>query len=377
MRHLLQRPFPDELLTSALLRTARRIDTPISVVMQQLVGRKWRPGYFQSGHLVEIGRAMGMEPMALLWHHSVFPYATAFMEANLHRKSLVTAMAEGTAARGIGATVQSVSDHVRYRRYCLRCAEEDRSRWGESYWHRSHHLPGVLLCLEHGTPLRETLLGTSGSSAWFDLLPHETRGKRTTGTVNDFDRGLARRSIAVLHRAPTSASGRTPDWYRAALIERGMLSPHRQVSEPRLIAWAKHRLGRDPRAYGFSNREAKLEWLILMVRVGVHVPFVSLKHLVLETALDADGGGTAAILDHVPSGPSAANTKEADGRYAKRLVGLTSRYVDRQEIIKVAEALKQVNAWQAYRHSRNSFPKLRAAVLAHRQSLASARRTHK
>ena len=114
-----------------------------------------------------------------------------------------------------------------------------------------------------------------------------------------------------------------------------------------------------------------------MVRVGVDIPFVPLKHLVLETALDANFSNSASILDHGPSGPSVKNTREVDRRYAKRLFNLTSKYANRQEAIKVEEALKQINAWQAFRHSRNSYPKLCAAVLAHRQSPSSARRIDK
>lgn len=377
MKHLLQRPLPDELLTSALLRTARRIDTPVSVVMHHLVGRKWRPGFFQAGHLVEIGDAMGLEPVDLLWNHSVFPYAAAFMEPDLHRKSLITAMAAGHAARGISATMQSVSEHVRYRRYCPRCASEDRSRWGSSYWRRLHNLPGVLLCPAHSMVLRETTLRTSGDKTWSDFLPHEASGKRVVAAVTAFDRELARRSMAALCRTPTSQSGRPSDWYRRALVEQGLLSPQRQVSEQRLVAWAKDRIGRDPQIFGFTSREAKLRWLILMVRESVQVPFVPLKHLVFEAALAVDHDNDTPVLDHVPSGPSAASTKEADRSYARRLINLTSEYAARGKAIKVEQALKQIKAWQAFRHSRNNYPKLQAAVLAHRRSPASARRINK
>lgn len=41
-------------------------------------------------------------------------------------------------------------------RLCLACAEQDQARYGESYWHRTHQMPGVLWC-----PLHELLLHRS------------------------------------------------------------------------------------------------------------------------------------------------------------------------------------------------------------------------
>ena len=53
-------------------------------------------------------------------------------------------------------------------RYCRRCDEDDRSRLGFGYWHRSHHLQGIDWCPEHGIALTEV----PGKGA-FAALPHE------------------------------------------------------------------------------------------------------------------------------------------------------------------------------------------------------------
>jgi len=39
------------------------------------------------------------------------------------------------------------------RRGCHQCAEDDLSNHGIAYWHRSHQLPGSLICIWHGTTL--------------------------------------------------------------------------------------------------------------------------------------------------------------------------------------------------------------------------------
>lgn len=38
--------------------------------------------------------------------------------------------------------------------FCADCVRADLDRYGVSYWHREHQLPGVLLCARHRTPLR-------------------------------------------------------------------------------------------------------------------------------------------------------------------------------------------------------------------------------
>lgn len=41
-------------------------------------------------------------------------------------------------------------------RICLQCHQDDCRKYGEPFWHRAHHLPGVLVCNRHGEVLHET-----------------------------------------------------------------------------------------------------------------------------------------------------------------------------------------------------------------------------
>lgn len=38
-------------------------------------------------------------------------------------------------------------------RFCCKCAEEDRAKYGSSYWHNEHNLPFVTHCTRHNIPL--------------------------------------------------------------------------------------------------------------------------------------------------------------------------------------------------------------------------------
>ena len=79
MKHIVQRPFPDESVASSIIRTCRRAGQPVGVVTPALTGgRKWYPGFFQAGHLTALADAMKVSPHWLLWSHSYFPYSTSF-----------------------------------------------------------------------------------------------------------------------------------------------------------------------------------------------------------------------------------------------------------------------------------------------------------
>lgn len=50
--------------------------------------------------------------------------------------------------------------------FCSKCVEEDLGFWGISYWRRGHHLPGVICCSTHATPLL-----VAGDRSCFDHCP--------------------------------------------------------------------------------------------------------------------------------------------------------------------------------------------------------------
>lgn len=382
MKHLVQRPLPDELLTSALVRTCRRTGLQIGTVARELTGgRKWSPGFFQASQLTDLARVIGTQPMELLWHHTVFPFASAFFDESVYSASLVSALATGKAATGLGATTQGVSDRARYRRFCVQCAREDAKRWGESYWHRAHNLPGVLLCVPHGSVLRQTELRTAGTLGWSCALPHELNGERVLrNRPNAFDTNLAQRAVALLSRPADAKVGRRSIWYRDQLVRQGLLSTTRQINVQQLVAWVSavgDLGGGKARRLGFSEKDSDLLWLGLMSQPKVAIPFAPLKHLVFETAL-ALGGPNKSIavgsdsmrtsadgrlaLDHVSSGPSGRPAVGLDKQYAAAVEALARSYARRGERIGVCDALKEAGCWSAFRHARKRFPRVGKVV---------------
>jgi hypothetical protein len=374
MRYLVARPLPDELLGSVWIRTVRRAGLPVRAVARAVTGRKWAPGFFQVAHLTNLAPLLEMEPMALLWKHTVFPYATAFFGRPVYDAALGAALSTGTGAIGMGAVTQSASDPVRFRRFCAACARDEVRLWGESYWHRAHNLPGVLTCDRHGTVLRETELRTAGPKNWDVQLPHEVAGDRMLHQpLSSFDRELARRSLALLNRGIGEQLLRDATWYRTELLNRGLLTPTRQVNFEKLARWLQSQMGTRGQRYGLGERDLPLGWLALMVRPRSGHPFIPLKHLIFETALALQTNPASTLLDHVPSGPSGRSTVELDRQYAVAVKKVVAGYVTRRERVRIQDALTEAGCWSAFRHSRSTFPRVAEAVVRLRSSGVSLR----
>jgi len=57
---------------------------------------------------------------------------------------------------------------TRHCKWCADCAAEDQRRYGFSYWHREHQLPGIRLCVTH----QKSLLAVGGFDTYLKF-PHE------------------------------------------------------------------------------------------------------------------------------------------------------------------------------------------------------------
>ena len=74
----------------------------------------------------------------------------------------------------------------RYLKYCPICAEEDRQKYGEAYWHRSHQIRNMQLCCKHNCMLESSAV-TANSERTFTFCPAEVYAikKNTVLCEND------------------------------------------------------------------------------------------------------------------------------------------------------------------------------------------------
>lgn len=155
-------PYPDEFLFSVCARyaevsgykTARSalydlFDSRRAAMAADLPARlRTLVSRLPPGHRVSIDR--------LISDHTLVPLFTPFVSAR--RVAILKERMAGTRGGLLHGSlgVNTFASKVKVFRYCPPCVEADRAAFGETYWHRSHHVPGVSLCAIHKTYLRET-----------------------------------------------------------------------------------------------------------------------------------------------------------------------------------------------------------------------------
>lgn len=84
----------------------------------------------------------------LIMEHTLFPYYSAFIPKERQKKAYHLAC-DMQIKKLINALPIPKCKTMRYLRYCPKCAIEDRNRFGETFWHRTHNLFGVTACQIH------------------------------------------------------------------------------------------------------------------------------------------------------------------------------------------------------------------------------------
>lgn len=94
----------------------------------------------------------------LINDHTLLPFFAPFVSAK--RLAVIKAkMAEAALGALHGSLgVNTFKGKLKVFRYCPRCVESDRFAYRETYWHRSHHVFGVNVCVLHQCFLRNTEL---------------------------------------------------------------------------------------------------------------------------------------------------------------------------------------------------------------------------
>lgn len=102
--------------------------------------------------------------------HTMLPYYTRFIPLERRKKAfdLITAM--DRSFYDCLYMRKNKTEMRKYMRYCPVCASNDRKKYGETYWHRKHQLPGVEICLEHRCRLEDSSVGITVESQRFKLI---------------------------------------------------------------------------------------------------------------------------------------------------------------------------------------------------------------
>lgn len=158
----LRRPLPDELLYGALASATYRYGywspkgfLDVLYGNRTVVAVPDLPSNLQM--LAQTTQeAWGLSAEELARRHTLFGYYAHF-RSERQRQKVLAAMAgnRGSLQVRLGICAGSARAPTHFR-LCPRCHAADLEQFREAYWHRAHHLPGVLVCHVHGDLLLET-----------------------------------------------------------------------------------------------------------------------------------------------------------------------------------------------------------------------------
>jgi hypothetical protein len=159
-------PYPDELLYSACARYAERVkyrnkQSHISELLgnrglSAMVDFPNRLDYFVS--ILPPGNFYSVE--RIISENTLLPFYEPFLpsdRAELVRQEMKDDSKDNHLRSRAATTVKQVKmpEHLRF---CPLCVEDDKNEYGETYWHRLHQLPGVLVCPKHACFLEDSSL---------------------------------------------------------------------------------------------------------------------------------------------------------------------------------------------------------------------------
>ncbi|CCF16894.1 tn7-like transposition protein D [Brevibacillus laterosporus GI-9] len=153
-------PYPDELLYSVFARYHLRSgNVSLKATLHDLFGSGAIISSLDiSSHLDSLCRRLPKgsvySPDGFIDNHSLLPFYTPFLPEARFKK--IRDMIKGDQGNSVHMTIGIMAGGVCQKNrlyYCKECILEDVQAYGEPYWHRIHHTPGVFVCPIHHSPL--------------------------------------------------------------------------------------------------------------------------------------------------------------------------------------------------------------------------------
>lgn len=295
---------PDELLYSQIARFARHRGLSVDgSLATELFGRRHAVAAIDlPGGLEALSRRVGPEGRhgvdAMIDQATLHPFyaATASPRVVAATRLAMAGSSSGVHTRfGIAAFRIPVPTRVRFCRLCLREMEQTH---GERYWRRSHQLPGIVVCPDHGASLVSA--ATERIAGRHRYLSAEIATRIDDGTAQPPElTGIARQSALELAIAASALLDRRHDGvepdrlavgYRQRLLDVGLASRSGRVDQQRLRAGLELRWGALlPQVFGPRERRGDAwAWLVPLLggRPRACHPVL---HLMLGAYLDTLG----------------------------------------------------------------------------------------
>lgn len=149
------KPLPDELFYSILSRYHSHTLSPVIQVGYSLFGTSSFSSNFHIPNKIKtvvsrIATVNFMDVDTFIKDHTLYPFLASFGDKKRSER-----MYNFMAVGGERFVLNRISGlELGIYKYCPLCAIEDRSNYGEAYWHRVHNLPSVISCTKHKCHLK-------------------------------------------------------------------------------------------------------------------------------------------------------------------------------------------------------------------------------
>jgi hypothetical protein len=292
-------PYPDEILYSLCARfSARAGYSNVKAVPEELFGTSSASATIDlPTNLGPLSAALpagsSLKPERLINRHTLLPFFSAFLPPE-RVIQLEADMRDGRGQAGYmrsGVMASRVPIPGRLR-FCPVCTEEDRRRFREAYWHRTHQVSGVEVCPTHGVFLEESGVSRrAGKDNFQFIVADEAARALSPRRIDSSDRDhqallQVARDVAWLLEHPISRSelSQLHSRYLRMLIDRGLATYTGSIHvAPLLGEFTRHYsptlLQLLHCTFTYSD-QTKTNWLLKLVRPPRHAQH-PLYHLLL------------------------------------------------------------------------------------------------
>lgn len=371
---VLPKPYPDEVVGSVVARACVHTGLPMRRLLQSIFESQRSSCSFLLGD--DIGRLAhraGLERSELLFNHTMFPYAVAYMAPEIQAQLASKAIAPRPGEDSLSSITKNVSHGVAYRRVCSKCIAENMQQYGESYWHRKHMLPGVLVCIRHGEPLLETSIELRGRSHQSSVaLPHEVLDLRKSPTA--LPREFSLRIAAISGEALEGKSLRSHDWlscYREQAKSKGYVLPSGDVAGTLAAHVLRNHFGQQYLAMTGCpvSDNPRNTWPTLMFRPRNENNFATPKHVLMQVFLETGPGKVdAKTTVYRAPGKRARDYRQMDVKTALKVRAQIQQLALAKTRMTAQALLLQAGAWSAFKHHRAQFTETAALLEEFKQS---------
>ena len=130
-------------------------------------------GYLNADAKSVISKAISIN--TLVAEHTMFPQYARFFPSD-EKLAALRLLGEGSTDPHHLLTILVRNPSSEWMRYCPLCVKEDREKYGETYWHRSHQIRNVNLCPKHKCYLINSSLSIKNEAS-FSFSPAQTNVK--------------------------------------------------------------------------------------------------------------------------------------------------------------------------------------------------------